>query len=153
MNMIQVQRALRLRSLGLLSTMGAMGNILVECAEGIVKYHNPLWGVACDEVMDEWSLTQAIQHSAIYNFYAKQSVTFVENNKTFTVDTKTQNPPNLHVEPAVCYNWSLPFMVIAEDIESREELFSVVFTTENKWVKTSLETGKNVIYEIESADM
>ena len=133
--------------------MGAMGNILVECAEGIVKYHNPLWGVACDEVMDEWSLTQAIQHSAIYNFYAKQNVTFVENEKTFTVDTKTQNPPNLHVEPAVCYNWSLPFVVIAEDIESGEEVFAYIFTKEKGWIKTSLKNGEDVICKIESSDM
>lgn len=133
--------------------MGAMGNILVECAEGIVKYRNPLWGVACDEVMDEWSLTQAIQHSAIYNFYAKQSVSFVENNKTFTVDTKTQNPPNLHVESYFVLYMLLPFVVIAEDVESGEEVFASIFTKEKGWIKTSLKNGEDVICKIESSDM
>ena len=130
-----------------------MGEILIECAEGIVKYHNPLWGVACDEVMNEWTLTQAIQHSALYNFYAKQIVNFAEQGRNFTVNTKTQNPPDFQMEPDMVYSWPLPFVVIAEDVESGEEVFSVIFTTENKWVKTSLETGKDVIYEIESADM
>lgn len=130
-----------------------MGNILVECAEGIVKYHNPLWGVACDEVMDEWSLTQAIQHSAIYNFYAKQNVTFIENNKTFTVDTKTQNPLNLHAESYFVLYMLLPFVVIAEDVESGEEVFASIFTKEKGWVKTSLKNGEDVISKIESSDM
>ena len=133
--------------------MGAMGNILIECAEGIVKYHNPLWGVDCDEVMDEWTLTQAIQNFAIFNFYAKQTVTFSENNRTFTVDTKTQNPPNLQMEPAMSYIWSLPFVVISEDIESGEELFTEIFTVEDGWVRTSLDKGKDIICEIESSDM
>jgi hypothetical protein len=133
--------------------MGAMGNILVECAEGIVKYHNPLWGVACDEVMDEWSLTQAIQYSAIYNFYAKQNVTFIENNKTFTVDTKTQNPLNLHAESYFVLYMLLPFVVIAEDVESGEEVFASIFTKEKGWVKTSLKNGEDVISKIESSDM
>ena len=130
-----------------------MGNILVECAEGIVKYRNPLWGVACDEVMNEWSLTQAIQNSAIYNFYAKQHVTFIENNKTFTVDTKTQDPSGLYAEPDFVIYMLLPFVVIAEDIESGKEVFASIFTKEKGWIKTSLENGESVICTIESSDM
>ncbi len=133
--------------------MGAMGNILIECAEGIVKYRNPLWGLACDEIMNEWSLTQACQYSAIYNFYAKQTVTFIENKKTFTVDTETQVPPYLQMEPAMCYNRSLPFVALAGDVESGEEVFANIFTKEMGWIKTSCENGEYVICKIESADM
>ena len=83
----------------------------------ITKYYNPLWGMT-DEVMNGWAFTRAIQQSALYNFYSKQTINFIENNNTFTVDTKTQNPPNLQMEPAMSYIWSLPFVVISEDIES-----------------------------------
>ena len=124
-----------------------MGDLLIECAEGVVKYHNPLWGVACDEVMNEWSITRAVQHSA------KQTVHFHDGTKTFTVDTKTQVPPDLEVEPEVCHEFPLPFVAIAHDIESCEELYSIIFTKEKGWLKTSLKNGNDVICEIESADM
>ncbi len=81
-----------------------------------------------ENVNDQWSFTRAVQQTAIAEFYARKSVTFEENKQTFVVDTETRKIPDLQTEPYVSYWNPLPFVYIAEDIESGQEVFCEIFT-------------------------
>ena len=131
--------------------MNAMNCPVVLCAKSLEKFDRPMWGHNVREtIKDAWSVTRMVQQTAIDLFYNRKTVTFEENNKTFIVDTETRKIPDLQMEPAVSYWSPLPFVSIAEDIESGEEVFCEIFTKDHGWIQAPLATGKKVIDEVEN---
>jgi hypothetical protein len=113
-----------------------------------------MWDESFDKDNDEWALTQAIQHAAVRDFFARQDITFEEGNKTFHVDSKTRHEVGtLDMAPGFGYDDPLPFAFIAVNIKTGKDEHCVILTTEMGWVRTSLEKGKKVIAQFENADM
>ena len=79
------------------------------------------------------------------------TITFSEGGKTYTVDTRPINPPEVQMEPDVCYWNPLPFIAIAEDLEGdHEEVFYEIFTKQGKWVQVDTKMGKSIMNVYES---
>ena len=78
-------------------------------------------------------------------------ITFEEGGKTYTVFTSVSNPPEVQMEPHVCYYKPYPFITVAEDIESMDEVFYEIYSHEVGWVQVSWILGNEIRNKIKNA--
>ena len=77
-------------------------------------------------------------------------ITFKEADKTYTVFTDASNPPDVQMEPDMCYYKPYPFIAVAEDIESMDEVFYEIYSKEVGWVQVSWKSGNEIINKIKN---
>lgn len=102
----------------------------------------------------DFQYLQAVQQHAIHNFYAKQDVQFVNDGRTFTVNTKVSETSLHRLNAMTLYEHKTPFIIIAKTFQEIPiDLFYLILTVENGWVEVDIETGEKITCEIENSDM
>ena len=69
----------------------------------------------------------------------------------FLIYTSVSNPPEVQMEPHVCYYKPYPFITVAEDIESMDEVFYEIYSHEVGWVQVSWILGNEIRNKIKNA--